>query len=249
MTTTFKKLEQERVKWKPQPLSKTPFDLSEGSNISSFVSRSIALGLVLELPVGMWANEARKQLKNESNEFQQAALETLAKNIQDETIHYKAFKYAEQVYVPDLKDTLEASHIAAQWDAHRENPLMLAAVAETAIFLPSLAILRLYGGESMSTLANDISRDEYRHVATNRAILSTTSTPLHKTSKSVKELQETTLAWLIGNFNYSDLGIYFDWISEQADLLLYTGRAEELEELTVNAEYKPPFEHTNKYAY
>lgn len=247
--TTFKKLEQERVKWKPQPLLSLPFDLEESSGIEGFVSRAIALGLMLELPVGQWVNEARKLLKNSATVIQEDAMAILASNIKDETVHYKAFEYAEKAYPLSDKDISESASIFEAWDSHSENPLMLAALAETAIFLPSLAILRLYGGDSMSTLANDVSRDEYRHVATNRAILNIINYPLHTVSSTAKKLQEDTLAWLVGDFNYADLGIDFDWLSEQADSLLYTGKAEELEELTINAEYRPPFEHTNKYSY
>lgn len=248
-TTTFENLEAQRIKWNPKPLIGTSYDLPEETGIADFVYRAIALGLFLELPVGMWVNEARKQLKNMPEKVQNDALHTLAKNIQDETVHYKAFTYAAKAYPKYSLYEQEAEQISRHWEFHSDNPLLLAAVAETAVFIPSLAILRLYGGDSMSTLAADVSRDEYRHVATNRAVLSSISTPLHKVSDSVKEIQESTLRWLVGDFQYKSLGIDFDWLNEQADELLYTGAASELEELTVNAEYRPPFENTNKYSY
>jgi hypothetical protein len=250
MLTTFRKLENERIKWKPQPLLNKPYDLPLESGIDSFVARSIALGLVLELPVGEWVNESKKALKKVISEtLLEDALVTMGRNVKDEGVHYKAFKYAQEAYPVSVEIQQEAEFIAKAWDKHTDNPLLSATLAECCIFLPSLALLRLYGGESMSTLANDVSRDEYRHVATNRAMLEYSGYPLEKVNPATKKLQQDTLNWLIADFSDPSLGIDLEWLSEQANILLYEGHAPELEEITLNSEYTPPFESSNKYAY
>lgn len=241
---TYDQLEQSRRRWEPYPLAYVPFETYEG-NIPAVLERCIALGLYLELPVAEWVGEATKK----ELPISRAARTTLGRNIADEAVHYKGFKYADMTYRVPVMTLHEAEQIGSIWENHPSHPLEKACLAETGVFLASLSIMRLFGGQSLANLAGEVSRDEQRHVATNRGILLDLNINPANPEPSLKALQEDTLSWLTQGLIVSDMGIDSDFFASQSDQLITQGHAPELDELTDHSNYVPPFERANVRLY
>jgi hypothetical protein len=243
---SFEKLEQQRKVWKPYPMKKEVIRFP-GENLDEAINKSIALGLVLELPVAEWVSEARKKMTE--MEVPKIGITSLMKNIKDEGVHYQGFLYAAEAYPESKKYMSEATSIYRAWDGLNIHPLWIAAMAETGIFLASLAVLRLCGGNGLSDLVGDISKDEYRHVACNRAVLKILGHDLHSPPAALNAVREQTIDWLFQGFSVPALDIDKQFMIDQSTELVYTGRAPELSELTAHSEYTPPFERSNSRMY
>jgi len=243
---SFEKLEAARKVWKPFPMKNEVLRF-EGENLTDAIHKSIALGLVLELPVAEWVSDARKKMVDV--EVPKIGITSLMKNIKDEGVHFQGFQYAAEAY-PESKNFMEeANTIYKAWDSLDIHPLWIAAMAETGIFLASLAVLRLCGGNGLSDLAGDISKDEYRHVACNRAVLKILGYDLHNPPAALDAVREETIDWIFQGFEVPALDIDKQFMIDQSDELVYTGRAPELSELTAHSEYTPPFERSNSRMY
>lgn len=251
--------------WKPLPMTKTPFVLFGDDDlicdpswgVESTIKRILALGLHLELPVGKWVTEGRKQLRDELPE---SAAKLLHSNIRDEATHDQGFRYAADAYGISYTGNLsteyvEAGVIADAWLSNTDHPLAKAALSEVGIFLVTLGIMRLCGGESLCTLAAKISHDEARHVTTNRSVLRDLGMHPEAPVQSLEKLRRETIDWVFQDLNIpaDDLGedtdINVDYLLGQSDLLVTTGKAEHLNDLVMFSDYNPPFEVTNASMY
>lgn len=235
---TYAELDRSRIPWKPLPLILTPLDFPEHQPT---IQRIIALGLHLELPVGEWVTETTKK----DPQIDPDAFTLLTNNIHDEWIHYRAFKHAEKAYPVSSSTLTEAENIGKQWEESQGHPLYKAAVAETGVFLITLALMRILGGQSLATLAAEIGRDEQRHVATNRAILEDLGMNLHNVGPTLSSLYKETLDWIVQDIRIPTLGITKDILVEASKDLLLSGYSATLDELTDIADYIPSFEVDN----
>lgn len=254
MTTNYNKLLQSRknyrngkargFEWKPQPIPGLP--LREENGIPETIHRIISLALKLELEVGEWIAETG----NKVEVLPQSARELLNSNIADETVHFKAFSYAATHYTNFLNADMvdkEAQQIADMWINDKAHPLDKAATTETGVFLCSLTALRIYGGEALSTLSANVSRDEQRHVFTNRGLLLDLGyNPADSADRLMKPIQET-LDWC-----FQDLrGVKYDknFFVTESNNLVRNGSSRELTKLTNAAMDVAPFETDNTLLY
>lgn len=247
MSATYSQLLSSKVHWVPFNVTREKLD-TVNSEMTEGVYKALALALALEMPVGEWVGDAIN-----TPTFREAlhpsAISLLKSNIKDETNHYRAFKILEGVYPEVKKYNAEAMAIHQQWDALSSHPLAKSCYAETGVFLISLAVLMLYGGNSIANLAQNVSKDEQIHVATNNNILSILGLDGETTTSSINKLRQETLYWLLGDFEDENLGLDFDFFNEQSNLLIKHQSAPELSELTTHHSYTPPFEHRNAILY
>lgn len=228
--------------WNPSPLPYAPLE-TEDNGIPQAIDRVLALAMQLELPVGEWVATATKKELPISN----TAMELLLSNITDETVHYKAFSNAVELYPLSDRSMLDSSLIASQWMADNSHPIEKAMISECGVFLCSLAFLRLFGGVNLGTLAANVSRDEVRHVATNRGVMQDLGYNFMQPTKSLFNLSLDTVEWMIDGVTVP--GLDKDFFLEQSQLLITQGYAPELEELTDGAQDYAPFESDNRNLY
>lgn len=246
--------------WDPQPMESEPFTLfgeddelcDESWGADRTVSRVLALGLHLELPVGQWVYDARKELSGLDGQ-KDTVLALLKSNIKDEHAHDKGFRLAAKAYPLIGNDYEEAGLIADRWLSNSEHPLAKAAISEVGIFLVTLGVMRVVGGRSLCTFAARISHDEARHVSTNRSVLFDMGYRPDQPTNSLMELRKDTLAWAMEYLNVpSDvLGdkLNADYLIEQSTQLITTGTAPEFDELVYMADHNLPFELSNSDMY
>ncbi len=243
--------------WKPNPVKKEKFTLftdddmpvDPDTGIDKAVQKILALGLQLELPVGQWVMEARKK---ELSNIPDVARKLLATNIKDEFAHERGIRFASEAY-PISADILDESVlIADRWNSSEGHIIERAALAETGVFLVSLAILRLAGGKSLAAMAEQISRDEQRHVTTNRGICRDIGLNPMNPHSGLRTLVKDTLDWVTDGFSIraDDIGESFDFdkdfLMRSSDSLIETGKAVQLDSLLSFSTYTPPFEVANK---
>lgn len=256
-TVTFKELYDDRCQnnkpfyWKPQSMRATPLEFQGDYGIEETVKRLIAAGLALEMPVGEFISAAtKKDLPIPSD-----ARDLLISNIGDEGVHFRAFKEAAKAY--PVSDALmqEAEAVTKAWQEAPGHEIEKAEILEAGIFLCTLSVFRVVGGESLTTLSIQISKDEARHVATNRGVLPYLGIDPTKPRPELDKLRVETMNWLLEPLKVpaNQYGFYrdmdFEFLKEQSDLLLSTGRSTDLEELTEGANYSPPFESRNAALY
>lgn len=247
MTVTYTDLLNSKVHWTPFNVTREKLDATN-PEMEQGIYKAIALALALEMPVGEWIGDAIN-----TPTFKEAlapsAVTLLKSNIKDETNHYRAFKILEGVY-PEVKQyNAEAIAIHQRWDALSSHPLAKSCYAETGVFLISLAVLMLYGGNSIGNIAQNVSKDEQIHVATNNAILRTLGLDNEATTSTINNLRQETLYWLLGDFQDNGLGLDFDFFNDQSKQLISHQSAPDLSELTTHHSYTPPFEHRNQILY
>lgn len=218
----------------------TPLESYE-SGIPETVERCIAISLMLELPAGEWAASASRL------ELQPYAKELLLSNAADETVHLRAFEFVSEDYLHD--DTLlnEAHDIAELWEQNASHPIEKVALAETGVFLLSLAFLRLFGGATLNHVAANVSRDEQRHVQTNRAILDDLKVKHYDPRSTLERARKVTLDWMFAPMTQQGFTTDF-WMRESVNLIA-TGRSKELEQLTLGSDDYSPFELPNNALY
>lgn len=225
--------------WNAVKMPNTPL-VQYTQGVPETVSKVIALALVLELPVGDWIAQATKK----ELPVDDVTMKLLLSNIGDETLHYRAFNFAAQDYL--LENYKDTEAIFAEWNVDDYHPIMKAAYAEMGVFLVSLSILRLFGGESLSMLAANVSRDEMRHVATNRGVLADIGHDFKQVA-AIDRVVEKTLDWLLWDLKVP--GLDKDFFMRQSKLLISDGYAPELEELTNVADDLSFFESPNALIY
>lgn len=228
------------LEWQPTKLPNTPL-VQYTQGVPETVSKVLALALKLELPVGQWIAEATKS----ELPISEAAKKLLLSNVGDESIHDKAFNFLAEDYLMNYHIP-ESDAIFKEWNVDDYQPIYKSCYAEVGVFLVSLSILRLFGGESVSMVAANVSRDEMRHVATNRGVLSDIGHDF-KQSHKIDKLVDSTLDWLLCDLTVP--GLDKDFFLRQSKLLIQDGVAPELSELTNVADEISPFEHSNSFLY
>ena len=229
------------LEWKPVKMPYTPIDYDQ-EGVPETLEKIIALALKLELPVGEWVGEATKK----ELPIHDVAKDLLLSNIADETVHYKAFSFAAEDYLTNQKYLDEADVFLKAWDTGNFHPIEKACYAEVGVFLVSLAVMRIFGGETLCTLAGNVSRDEMRHVATNKGVLADIGYDFTEHT-SVNKLVDETLSWMLDDLKVPGMGKAF--FMKQSKLLIKDGYSPALERLTNGAEDVSNFESPNYILY
>ncbi len=225
--------------WKPTPM---PYvDVTEEDGIRETLERCLAIALVLELPAGEWAGQASK------GEIPEGAKELLLSNAADETVHFRAFSYLNEIYSVRGNGIAESEAIMEGWDENTSHPIEKVCLAETAIFLPSLAFMRVFCGSSVSHVAGNVSRDEQRHVRTNRSLLADLQIRHYQPSSTLECLRKRTLDWMFAPLTIPGMKKEF-WIAE-SERLVSTGRSRELQNLTASSDDNSFLEMRNSVLY
>lgn len=236
-TLTYQQMLDSRGDWKPHAINRTPFEFTDDC-LHQTIERIIALALTLEMPVGAWVGEAtRRELP-----ISETAKKLLLSNIADETVHDRAFRECAKVYPVSEQTLAEAQTIGQTWQDLPDHPLHKAGIAENGMFLATLAVLNLCGGHSLASVSAKVSRDEQRHVATNRSILGEIGIDMYKPGSAIESLRVQTVDWCFRDFKVNDLGIDKDWILETTTELTRDGYSREMAELTDGSIYTPDFE-------
>jgi hypothetical protein len=269
MTTTYKKLLASRCTsegkptfWKPQQMLRTPHTLFNDEDIpvlsewgvEQAIERTLALACELEIPVGGWLGAASKresEFFNENPLIKKLALT----NISDETFHDQGVQDAAKVYQVASSTKAEAALIRDAWFQLDAHPLQKAAWAEVAVFLISLAILRLAGGSELAAMSEQISMDESRHVATNRGLLRDLGLNALAPSAPVQGLIDETLDWVTqgicipANELCTDFDFDTAFLKQSSQELILQGVAPRLNSLMDLQVHTCPFEISNRKNY
>lgn len=233
--------------WNPQPISEFRPQLFsvediQDEEVDKSLKKLIALGLELELPVGDFIRQASKRDLPKS----QYMSKLLKSNIRDEAAHYKGFKYANDIInTPYIE---EAKLIREEWESMPSHPIELARHLEVGVFLVTLGYMRIVGGSSLNHMAEEISRDESRHVSTNTQIVN----DLGLKSDLLKHSNKI-IDWIFdGSFSHPMLGYSLtkDFFLQESKSLVIGGIAPRLQELIeCCGAYVPPFETSNSDIY
>jgi hypothetical protein len=219
-------------KW--TPVKPTAGICKEGAEET--IHRALALRH-MELPVGDFINDAL------NNEVPTLAREILGSNVKDEENHDIALGYIAAAYGVDPQAEKEALRLKTAWEAHPDNTITKAMVAERAIFFVLLPFFRFNGDAAMRTTSADISRDEQIHVATNSLVHTELG---YNISPSLDKLRKATMNWVMQPLKAGASDKYLDkkfWL-DSSDRLMYEGKAPELA-ATKSARMPAFFEHSN----
>jgi hypothetical protein len=240
--------------WKPQPIDKSPLTLFADDDCpvnaewgcESVIHRIIALGLHCEIPVGDFVRDAGKgDLPNDP------ILPTLLRShVADEAAHDLGFRLAAEKYTPTWLHQCDARDLASQWQSIAIHPIVPAAALEVGVFLASLGAMRLFGGNSLSHMASQIARDEYRHVAVNMAVMR--GLGLGFTDR-ILALIDDTVSWVFEGLEIPaiETGMVVDreFFRRSSRELVSTGTAKDLDDLTNYTTHSLPFEISNAALY
>ncbi|MEI2419592.1 hypothetical protein V6O07_04915 [Arthrospira platensis SPKY2] len=250
--------------WKPINVSKDPFSLwgtddliieDENKYVEDLMSRIIATGLNLELPVAEFIQCGIKtELPSENVD---TTIKLLKSNACDEGSHYKGFKLLQSNYYVNPKHLDEAYNITNQWTSfmNKEYPLMISQLIEVGVFLITLGIMRLLGGKSFAKIAYGISEDEVRHIATSRTICHKLNYDPSRPPNSILPLVNQTLDFILEPINKIDLKEYIgfelnkDFFIKCSQDLISTGFSYDLNDLVTYSESFSPFELENNAMY
>ena len=226
----YQKLLSRKRKW--SPVQTTAGKLNEGAEEAIF--RALAMRH-MELPVGEFIETSLSEIPVLSQDL-------LRSNVKDEENHDLALGYIANALGVDPKAEEEAKRIRAAWEAHPDNSILKALVAERALFFVLLPFFRFNGDAGLRTVSADISRDEQVHVAANSLVcreLGLTPSP------SLDKLRKATINWVMTPLK-SSTNKYLDkkfWL-DASDRLMYEGKAPELSD-TKRARMPAFFEHAN----
>lgn len=240
--------------WKPQPIVFDPPTLFSDDSCptkpewgcNETIQKIIALGLHCEIPVGEFVQDAGKRdLPSDP------ILKTLLRShVADEAAHDLGFRLAALQYEPCGEYMSDAHELANEWQALSDHPIISAAALEVGVFLASLGAMRLFGGNSLSHMASQIARDEYRHVAVNVAIMK--GLDLSFTYR-VLRLVDATVCWVFEHLNIpeSETGMTVDleFFRRSSRELIEVGTARDLDDLTSYTSHYLPFEISNAALY
>lgn len=240
--------------WKPQPIEYCPLTLFSDDNCEVHtdwecepaIARIIALGLHCEIPVGEFVRDAGK-----GDLPPDPILPTLLRShVADEAAHDLGFRLAAEEYAPDKRWMAEAQDISAIWQSIDIHPIVPAAALEVGVFLVSLGAMRLCGGKSLSHMAAQIARDEYRHVAANMAVMRQLGL---KFTNNIIDTIDDTVTWMFRDLNIpeSETGTVVDleFFRRASRELVNTGTARDLDGLCNYSNHYLPFENSNKSLY
>jgi hypothetical protein len=110
--------------------------------------------------------------------------------------------------------------------------------------------MRLFGGKSLSHMAAQIAKDEYRHVAVNMAVMQGLKLEF---GGRVLSLVDETVSWIFQGLSIpeSDTGVMVDsvFFRRASRELISTGTARDLDELCTYSNHYAPFEISNEALY
>lgn len=240
--------------WKPQPIEYHPLTLFADDDCEvhtnwecePVIQRIIALGLHCEIPVGDFVRDAGK-----GDLPADPILPTLLRShVADEAAHDLGFRLAAEKYTPAGRYLVDARELANEWQSIDIHPIVPAAALEVGVFLASLGAMRLFGGNSLSHMASQIARDEYRHVAVNMAVMR--GLGLEFTDR-ILSLIDDTVSWVFEDLNIpaSETGMTVDreFFRRSSWELVQTGSAVDLDNLTNYVNHYLPFEISNAGLY
>lgn len=238
--------------WKPQPIESTPLTLFADDTCpvdpawgcEVVIERIIALGLCCEIPVGEFVKNANRDLAD-------PILPTLLRShVADEAAHDLGFRLAADAYPVGDDVAVQARDIAGRWRSVASHPIVPAAALEVGVFLVSLGAMRLFGGNSLSHMAAQIAKDEYRHVAVNMAVMRGFGLDF---TDEILSLIRSTVAWVFNGLNIpeSDTGILVnrEFFLRASNELVVTGSARDLDDLINYTDYTAAFEVSNANLY
>jgi hypothetical protein len=153
----FTELEKDRRDWVIGNIEKT---IIRDLNVKKCLSKIIALGLNLELPVGAFLSALLEREK----EIPPYAIPGIVKNIQDEEKHFEAFNKLSAAHPVFGEHAEQADKFRKQVVSSKAHPLIKARDLETIVFIPVQTYLRLYGSDSIERIIMHISHDEFRHL-------------------------------------------------------------------------------------
>lgn len=242
------------VFWKPQPIDRQPLTLfaddtcpvSAEWGCATVIDRIIALGLCCEIPVGDFVRDAgRSDLPDDP-----ILPILLRSHVADEAAHDLGFRLAAEKY-PGYEDWMhESREISDNWRNLDIHPIVPAAALEVGVFLASLGAMRLFGGNSLSHMAAQIAKDEYRHVAVNMAVMKGLNLEFGNT---VLNMIDETVSWIFQGLNIpdSETGVKVDgaFFRRASHELVNTGTARDLDDLCTYSNHYAPFEISNQALY
>lgn len=187
------------------------------------LGRALALRC-LELPVGEFIKAGmEKGVPGEAESL-------LVSNIADEDRHDIALQYCEDAYKLAAPYEKEAAVIRQAWLDAPEHPILKGLVAERSLFFVILPLFRFMGPAGLRTCAQDISRDEIGHVASNTLVCQELNL---QPTKHLNALRRATLNWMLED-HPAELPEGLDrfdrafW-TRQSDRLFFEGKAPELQ--------------------
>ena len=228
----YEKLLSRKRKW--TPVQTTAGTCKEGAEEAIY--RALALRH-MELPVGDFITDALEKNVPDS------AKALLLSNVRDEENHDLALGYIANAYGVDPKAEKEALALQKAWIEHPDHTIVMAMVAERAIFFVLLPFFRANGDAGMRTVSADISRDEQVHVACNSLLVKELGLEI---SPSLDKLRKATINWVMQPLKHKDPVRKLDkkfWL-DSSDNLMYQGKAPELS-FTKAARMPAFFEHSN----
>lgn len=240
--------------WKPQPIAPDPLTLFADDTCKverewgcdKAISKIISLGLCCEIPVGNFVSSASKR----DLPSDQILPTLLRSHVADEAQHDLGFRLAAQSYSVDEFHYSAAQEFTKEWQGLDIHPIVPAAALEVGVFLASLGAMRLFGGNSLSHMAAQIARDEYRHVAVNMAVMKAMRLEF---TKPILQLIDETVEWIFSDLSIpeSETGMTVDgnFFRRSSRELVHTGRATDLDDLTNYTNYTAPFEVSNASLY
>ncbi len=266
MTTTYSSIYASRcinnvpTFWVPRKLNKIEPCLfgdetvpaEESWNVEDALHRCIALALQLELPVGEWVGAFTNNEKNRLSEEVDILLKT---NIKDETMHYRGFKFASEALGLRQDVINESKLIGEAWDRLPAHTIAKAGYAEMGVFMLTLAILRLTGGTELADLSQRVAEDEFRHVATNRGVMTDLGLSPASPSPDIQKLIDETLEWVVGDLHIpadelcEDYDFDLSFVLESSRELVEDGIAKRLNDLLDYQVHCLPFEQPNFMQY
>jgi hypothetical protein len=242
------------VFWKPRKVDPSPLTLFADDSCliqkewgcEGSIQKIIALGLCCEIPVGDFVRDAGK-----GDLPADATLPVLLRShVADEAAHDLGFRLAAEAYPVDRNTQLMAQDIAQNWTSLENHPIVPAAALEVGVFLCSLGAMRLFGGSSLSHMASQIARDEYRHVAVNMAVMKGLKLNF---DRKILSLIDETIDWIFEDLCIPDsetgITVNNSFFRRSSLELIETGSANDLDDLTNYTTHSLPFENTNESLY
>jgi hypothetical protein len=200
--------------------------------------------LCCEIPVGEFVKNANRNLADPILPM------LLRSHVADEAAHDLGFRLAADAYPVSDDIAEQARDIAGKWRSIAVHPIAAAAALEVGVFLASLGAMRLFGGNSLSRMAAQIAKDEYRHVAVNMAVMRGFGLDF---TDEIRDLIQSTVFWVFKGLNIpeSETGILVDreFFLRASQELVTTGSARDLDDLVNYTDYTAAFEVSNASLY
>lgn len=185
-TGKYANILSQKSPWDAPTFAKSP---PMADQYKTLLQRCLALALLLEVPVGIYALEASKRELSNDQRY------TLINNSKDEIRHYAGFYNYVQRNPLSEEDLSEAQSFLDWLENSLEHPVVNAACIEIGLFFPILAMIRRYADPALRNLGQEINRDERTHVLTNWSIIKDKSITYDKAC--FKKFCHNAIDWII----------------------------------------------------